>query len=181
MKLTETVRLFILQRANELSATFISSIEEELSGGDGLGEPIESPIEQLFLTEWRFREYDSQYRYPFDLEAQYSDPIIGKYILDFSVNFLTIEIVNEFSDVIESIAVPHLGIELDGHVWHEKTKRQVEYGKERDRFLISKGWKILHFAGSEIYRDPSVCLTEVLKIAFEMRREYLGSLRIAKG
>ena len=44
-------------------------------------------------------------------------------------------------------------IECDGHDFHEKTKEQVKYDKQRERYLVSKGYKVLRFSGSEIISD----------------------------
>lgn len=57
----------------------------------------------------------------------------------------------------------HLGpvvVELDGHAFHDKDKQQRAYEKARDRFLVKKGYKVLHFTGSEVVADP-------FKVAYE--------------
>ncbi len=48
----------------------------------------------------------------------------------------------------------NLLIELDGHIWHEKTPEQVEKDKIRERDLINNGYILLRFSGREVYRDP---------------------------
>lgn len=55
-------------------------------------------------------------------------------------------------------------IECDGHAWHEKTKEQAAKDKARDRFLSAKAGRVIHFTGSEIFRDPSACLWDVAKV-----------------
>jgi very-short-patch-repair endonuclease len=55
---------------------------------------------------------------------------------------------------------PELIIEIDGHQFHEKTKAQAEHDKKRDRFLVGRGFSILRFTGSEIYRDSDSCVKE---------------------
>ncbi|MBS6461651.1 MAG: DUF559 domain-containing protein [Clostridium sp.] len=60
--------------------------------------------------------------------------------------------------------IPHeqgIIIECDGHDFHEKTKEQAKYDKQRDRFLMSKGYKVLHFTGSEIYNDFDKIRSEI--------------------
>ena len=57
----------------------------------------------------------------------------------------------------------HLGpvvVELDGHAFHDKDKHQRAYEKARDRLLVKKGYKVLHFTGSEVVADP-------FKVAYE--------------
>jgi hypothetical protein len=41
-----------------------------------------------------------------------------------------------------------LGVELDGHDFHEKTRAQVTCRNQRDRDLSTEGWRVLHFSGS---------------------------------
>ena len=56
------------------------------------------------------------------------------------------------------ISVPiKLIVECDGHEFHEKTKDQVEKRNKRDYNLKMQGFDILHFSGSEIYKDPVGC------------------------
>lgn len=55
-------------------------------------------------------------------------------------------------------------IECDGHDFHEKTKEQAQHDKSRDRFFVSKGFTVLRFTGSEIFRDTSGCIEEIEQI-----------------
>lgn len=55
-------------------------------------------------------------------------------------------------------------IECDGHEFHEKTKRQAQKDKQRERNLISAGYTVIRFTGSEIYNNPYKCAKEVIKI-----------------
>lgn len=54
-------------------------------------------------------------------------------------------------------------IECDGHQWHEKTKEQAARDKSRDRVLSLHAARVIHFTGSEIYRDPAACFIESMK------------------
>lgn len=54
-------------------------------------------------------------------------------------------------------------IECDGHDWHEKTKEQAARDKKRDRTLQRTFGAVLHFTGSEIYRDPSACMLDAIQ------------------
>lgn len=58
-------------------------------------------------------------------------------------------------------------IEVDGHDFHEKTKVQAARDKKRDRLLQKVGYRIMHFTGSEVYKDS-------LAVTFEIV-EYMGS------
>lgn len=53
-------------------------------------------------------------------------------------------------------------VECDGHDFHEKTKEQARRDKRRDRFLVSKGYKVLRFTGSEIWADPDAIADEII-------------------
>lgn len=58
-------------------------------------------------------------------------------------------------------------IECDGHEFHEKTKNQAKRDKQRDRNLMSAGYKVLRFTGSEIYKDPNTCAHEVYRLVIK--------------
>lgn len=78
------------------------------------------------------------YNHNFEIGIQYQKQI-DKYRVDFLVT------ANYSNDKII--------IECDGHDFHEKTKEQAKHDKEKDRYLTSLGYKILHYTGSEIYND----------------------------
>ncbi len=53
-------------------------------------------------------------------------------------------------------------VECDGHDFHEKTKEQARRDKQRDRFLVSKGYKVLRYTGSEIWADPGAIADDII-------------------
>ena len=53
-------------------------------------------------------------------------------------------------------------VELDGHEFHDKDKKQRSYEKARDRFLAKSGFVVLHFTGSDVVADPYKVAHEVL-------------------
>jgi very-short-patch-repair endonuclease len=55
----------------------------------------------------------------------------------------------------------HLVIECDGHDFHERTKEQAARDRMRDRWFTARGYKVLRFTGSEIFRNPRKCASEV--------------------
>ena len=65
------------------------------------------------------------------------------------------------------VPVPKLAVELDGHDYHERTKEQVIRRNQRDRDLAADGWDVMHFSGSELYRNPTNCLQEVFDRGFK--------------
>jgi len=56
-----------------------------------------------------------------------------------------------------------VGVELDGHDYHEKTRPQVTSRNRRDRDLAAAGWHMFHFFGSELHQNPMAAVTEVLE------------------
>lgn len=52
-------------------------------------------------------------------------------------------------------------IECDGHEFHEKSKEQAARDKRRDREILTAGFPVMRFTGSEIYRDPVGCAEQV--------------------
>lgn len=55
-----------------------------------------------------------------------------------------------------------VGVELDGHDYHEKTRTDVTKRNQRDRDLAALKWQILHFSGSELHRNPMIAVVEVM-------------------
>lgn len=53
-------------------------------------------------------------------------------------------------------------VECDGHEFHKKTKEQIAHDNQRDLDLKSAGYDILHFSGSQIYRDPYKCAKDTI-------------------
>lgn len=121
----------------------------------------ESPIEQMFALEinerlnwFNFGSKLEKLNYKFEVFE--SQEKIDNYRVDFLL------IVSNNKNIYKKFV-----IELDGHDFHEKTKEQVQRDKEKDRFLISKGYIVVRFTGSEIYNNCSQKVTEFLNIVFK--------------
>lgn len=56
-----------------------------------------------------------------------------------------------------------LVIECDGYDFHEKTKYQVARDNRRNFDLQFEGYDVLHFSGSQIYKDPIKCAMDAYK------------------
>lgn len=97
-------------------------------------------------------------KHQFDVYAQHK---IQSFYVDMFVTCFSVDDSAKKSSVV---------IECDGHEFHEKTKEQVERDKRRERAIVSQGFQLLRFAGSEIYRNPDVCAKEV-------REFLLGNLK----
>ena len=70
--------------------------------------------------------------------------------------------------------ISKLIIECNGHDYHEKTKNQAKYDKEKDRILQTAGYAVFRFTGSEIWDNALKCADSVLE--FFTKREDNGSL-----
>lgn len=89
---------------------------------------------------------------------------IGKYRVDFLLSAWCYGRIwtgrGRFVDV--SPRWRQLVVECDGHDFHEKTREQVARDKARDRFIVSSGYDVFRFSGSEIWRDPLSCIDQVV-------------------
>jgi very-short-patch-repair endonuclease len=56
-----------------------------------------------------------------------------------------------------------IDLELDGHEFHERTKKQAARDKKRDRDLQSIGWHVARFTGAEVYANPRAVVDEVCR------------------
>ncbi|RKY09302.1 MAG: hypothetical protein DRP65_07975 [Planctomycetota bacterium] len=110
---------------------------------------IDSPIEQMFLVGFKTIERLGLAEGIGELRCQEK---IGPYRVDFLL-------------VCENPGVQQVVVECDGHEFHEKTKEQVMRDKKRDRFLIIRGYKVVHFSGSEIYKNPFLSAIEAVHAA----------------
>lgn len=52
-------------------------------------------------------------------------------------------------------------IECDGHNYHERTKEQAARDRRKDRAATLHGYDFFRFTGSEIWRDPWGCATQI--------------------
>ena len=64
-----------------------------------------------------------------------------------------------------------LVVECDGHQFHEKTPEQAKRDKNRDRNLITSGYPVMRFTGSEICTDPLRCTEQVVREFFEINKD----------
>lgn len=159
----------IIDAAKQAAA---DAIESEYVWG---AEIAESPIEKLFLAQilhpdtlCDFQARVEVLRPPSGLVAHTEPPPIrGIYVYpqitigEFRVDFL-------LRSTLYGEAA-HIIVECDGHEFHEKTKEQAQRDKARDRYLVSQGYRLIRFTGSEIYRDPEAVAREAIEILLGMR------------
>lgn len=60
----------------------------------------------------------------------------------------------------------YMGIEIDGHEWHERSKEQASSDKKRERKLLSLGIPCIRFTGSDVFTNADGCAKESLDIFF---------------
>lgn len=121
----------------------------------------ESPIEEMFARIWSDIDLtmgDGSCYLTLVPQVQIDG---GRYRLDFAV-------APAFPDAFEvarrtwaDCVYPDIAIELDGHEFHEKTKQQVAYRNARDRFLMSRGWRVFHVSGHEVVRSGAAVVESI--------------------
>jgi len=145
----------INKKAESIASGFYSDIISELEELEEVGF-VTSPIEQVFLIEWKFWTFlDSTIIRVWQLDPQYQDDSTAPYKIDFRLTNLLDEKLK-------------IGIELDSHIWHEKTPNQATRDKERERFLQEHGWHLIRFTGREVWQDPAECRSQMMKIAIAL-------------
>lgn len=127
----------------------------------------QSPIERLLLAALFAKrgvcEFDLQFRGGGTPSARgcvdetvyvYQQGRVGNYATDF--------LLLDVSVPAELVQPRWMVVECDGHDFHEKTKEQARHDKKRDRFMQSRGIKVLRFTGSEVFADPDAVAEEVI-------------------
>ena len=110
---------------------------------------ITSPIEQLFLIEWKYQRVEE--RHGLALEPQ--KPVVtdrGGFVIDFLI--------------VATDRAPRasVAVELDGHEFHERTKEQARNDRQRERAIMRSGHPVLRFTGSEVFQNARGVVEEVI-------------------
>ena len=144
----------------------------------------ESPIEQLFLatllsTGWRFAS-GFDWRYAIDDHAKHGiamnaaiftcDEAVAVCVPQAEVRAAGHAYRIDFAFVSDEAKI---AVELDGHDFHERTKEQAARDKARDRALTTAGWRVVRFAGSEVYADAAKCLAEVMRLEWSLYEQHI--------
>lgn len=136
------------------------------------GKTTQSPIEDMMLgglvwmrLDWAFLPRVDPFQGPHEhkdfgpaqgLEYWITPQAkISGYSVDFLVWF-------RLKNIVAGVA-----IECDGHAFHEKTKEQAASDKKRDRAIVTAGFPVLRFTGSEIFRDTLGCVGQVKNTLFD--------------
>jgi len=136
----------------------------------------ESPIEQILycaletirrvndIEEYDFHMYVGEIPLCKGLNIE-SQKKFNKYRVDFLISYYRIrELKQEIKKVI---------IECDSQKFHERTEKERRYEKQRDRYLQLEGYKIFHYTGSEIMKNPLEIAREIIAYVTNMSIEDL--------
>ena len=118
----------------------------------------DSPIETIFYIAYMCQIIEMGFPYTELLILYRQTEIIAedkRYRVDFLIDTESVSGIKKNKPV-------KLVIECDGHDFHEKTKEQVERRNKRDFELKKVGYDVLHFSGSQIYKDPIDCAKKVI-------------------
>lgn len=146
-----------------------------------IAKKCESPIESLLfwalVSSWRCLVNTPQFPnddkatwlLPFEFSYANSPLVsltpqitINKDNLTFRVDFLISCYHWNNKDMVEFC------VEVDGHNFHEKTKEQAIRDKFRDRTLQKWGYKVIHYTGSEVYKDPYRIVADIKTMIMEL-------------
>jgi len=145
---TETIQKNIVNRFEWLKKKIAQEYELDVKKTININNVV-SPIEHIFIMEWKYIGLEKRFKVEL-IPQKRVETSNGTYYLDFLIR-----------PKDKRIPKFKIAIELDGHNFHEKTKQQVVKDKKRERQIISKGYTVLRFAGSEIYNNPRACINEV--------------------
>ena len=108
------------------------------------GMKVESKIEELFIS--CFNACRVALMVP-DSVTPMTQVKVERYFIDWSVHLSNGK---------------KLAVELDGHDFHEKTKEQASKDKKKDRTLVSNGYTVIRFSGSDVWNNPFECCRETV-------------------
>ncbi len=167
-KLTDTVWEF-LDRAGPMYAAWCEDRFRQEMHSNCLECGMASPIEDLFWIAC----YLLSTTYYEEWNPDCSDAVMGDVQLpsgvycrpQHQVDKYRVDFMLERVPFLRSQQIqPPVIVELDGHDFHDKDKRQRAYEKARDRYLVKQGYRVLHFTGSEIVADPFKAAHEALAL-----------------
>lgn len=147
---------FLVKSANDLSRF----MEKKFLLGQGgfCSDVLQSPIEDMFWLSCDVFMQATGIAYNDSLSGGiFVQPQIkvGKFVVDFVAKQVGIGPDTHLGPVI---------VELDGHDFHDRNKKERAYEKSRDRFFVKNGYRVVHYTGSEIYADPYKAAFEVLEM-----------------
>lgn len=149
----------------QLALTVVASNRSELrthiaERASRTDSPVEAQFAAWFDAARSHHLALGQTRFALQLRPQFwINTTSGTYRLDFALEPLDEWLAGAFK--AEGLTL-RIGVELDGHDFHEKSREDVTRRNQRDRDLAAMKWRVLHFSGSELTRNPMVAVVEVL-------------------
>lgn len=166
-KLTQTTLDFLAKASGQYGKIAEERFDQDL-WANLMERTSDSPIEDLFVIACHmhcFSMLEPLNPDPVDLpdgKARlgrgihvFSQARIGKFRVDFLVEQVGIGPEDVYTPVI---------VELDGHDFHERNKKERSYEKARDRYFVKEGYRVVHFTGSDVVKDPYQVAFEVLEM-----------------
>lgn len=137
---------------------------------------ISSPIEQMFLSAMEYLLIKNNCRYdrpvPFSIDGKTlhmrhgiivsPQDSIGEYRVDFRVQYYHKCVVHDGQ--ILSGRYDQIIVELDSKEFHDRDEEDRVHEKERGRYLVKQGYKLIRFTGTEVFKDPVAKASEALEI-----------------
>lgn len=146
---------------------------------------VESPIEQFLFIALRLiiktedlYEVDPEiigddfFLRGVEIKPQYQ---IDKYRVDFLVSYHWIKWGKDREPIQ---TVKSLIVECDSQAFHERTEKERRYEKMRDRYFIKRGYRVFHYTGSEIVKNPIPLAVEILSevCGYDMSEDVDGTI-----
>lgn len=173
----ESVQRHTAMAMNYVVAEVAESMRLSVSEAD----QTKSPIEAIFFIWWQamqIGEFGRGDGLELSSQHEYTCRNGRKYVLDFHITPYDTDMWLEGHTC--GMEFKRIGVEMDGHDFHERTKDQVALRNERDRDLLADGWHLLHYSGSELYRDPRRVVAEVFDVGRRYLNDFLRELRAKK-
>lgn len=125
---------------------------------------IESPIERVLWCALRTALKLNYLEERVKMNPQYR---VGNFRADFIIKYFP-ELDKTKEDDVKTLL-----IECDSQKFHERTESERRYEKKRDRFLQSQGFKVFHYTGSEILKNPMSIAVEIISELTGQEKESL--------
>lgn len=121
--------------------------------------PIEDKVISKYWSDWTtffYIQHNNSRNIPAPLlRPQYK---CGKYKIDFAI-------VRKFGKI---------AIELDGFEYHDRDKKQFNYERDRQNYLVSNGYIILRFTWDDITKRFYDSFYMILKLLENLQKKYYG-------
>ena len=147
----------------------MTSIEAAFAGGL-LFNPLQNPTHVDWLESHTAEDFAAFIKGSNDQLAIWvcNELQVGSYYVDFVLG-------TKCSETGVAVLV---GVECDGHDFHEKTKEQAARDKARERFLVREGLTVVRFTGSEIFARPIVCALQAISVLNTRKEAVCDAVRI---